>query len=131
MITDKNLRATTLIGIKWDFIYLLICLGLFKASPVAYGGSQASGLIRAVAAILHHSNATPDQSRVFDLDHSSWQCRILNPLGEARDQTRNLMVPSQIRFHCTTMGTPSDFFLNGFSSQSSIGFSKRIGQFYL
>ena len=32
--------------------------------------------------------------------------QILNPLSEARDQTCNLMVPSQIRFHCAMMGTP-------------------------
>ena len=31
---------------------------------------------------------------------------ILNPLNEARDRTRNLMVPSQIRFHRAMMGTP-------------------------
>ena len=46
-----------------------------------YGGSQARGLIGAVAAGLHHS---------------SQQCRILNPLSKARHQTQNLMVPSQI-----------------------------------
>ena len=45
-------------------------------------------------------------SRVCDLHHSSRRCWILNPLSEARDQTHNLMIPSQIRFHCTTMGTP-------------------------
>ena len=31
---------------------------------------------------------------------------MLNPLSEARDQTRNLVVPSQICFRCTTTGTP-------------------------
>ena len=36
----------------------------------------------------------------------SQQCRILNPLSEARDRTRNLLVPSQICFWCTTTGTP-------------------------
>ena len=30
---------------------------LFRAAPMAYGGSQASGLIGATAAGLHHSNA--------------------------------------------------------------------------
>jgi len=39
---------------------------------------QARGLIGPVVAGLH-------------------QCQILNPLSEARDRTRNLMVPSQIR----------------------------------
>ena len=47
----------------------------------------------------------PDLSHVCDLQHSSWQCQILNSLSEARDQTHNLVVPSQIHFCCTAMGT--------------------------
>ena len=31
------------------------------------------------------ATATPDLSHVCNLHHSSWQCRILNPLSEARD----------------------------------------------
>ena len=54
----------------------------------------------------------PDLSRVFDLHHSSWQCWILNPLSKARDQTRKLMVPSQICFRCATTGTPEAYLLN-------------------
>ena len=42
------------------------------------------------------------------LHHSSRQYQILNPLGETRDQTLNLMVPSRIRFCCATTGTPED-----------------------
>ena len=34
-----------------------------------------------------------------------------NPLREARDQTRNLMVASWIRFYCTTTGTPVQTFM--------------------
>ena len=30
--------------------------------------------------------AMQDLSRIFDLNHSSWQCQILYPLSEARDQ---------------------------------------------
>ena len=45
-------------------------------------------------------------SLVCNLHHSSWQCQILNPLIEARDQTHNLVVPSQIHFRYTTTGTP-------------------------
>ena len=41
---------------------------------MAYGSSQARGRIGATAAGLYHS---------------SWQCQILNPLSEARDQTCN------------------------------------------
>ena len=48
----------------------------------------------------------PDLSHVCNLYHSSQQCQIFNPLSKARGQTLNLMVPSQIHFCCTTMGTP-------------------------
>ena len=47
--------------------------------------------------------AMQDLSRI-DLHCSSWQCQILNPLREARDQTCNLIVPSWIRFCCTIDG---------------------------
>ena len=86
------------------FVCFLFCL--FRAAPEAYGGSQASGRIRAVAA---RATAMPDPSRVCSLHHSSRQCQTLNPLSEARDGTRNLMVPSQIRFCCATIGTPRLF----------------------
>ena len=59
----------------------------FMAAPEAYRSSQARGQIRAVSAILHRS---------------SWQCRILNPLSEARDHTHILMDTSQIQFLCAT-----------------------------
>ena len=48
----------------------------------------------------------PDPSRICDLPHSSWRRQILNPLSEARDQIRSLMVPSLLRFCCATTGTP-------------------------
>ena len=52
---------------------------------------------------------TWDLSCVWDLHHSLWQHRILNPLREARDRTCDLMAPSRIRFHCATTGTPAHF----------------------
>ena len=77
------------------WVFCLFCL--FRAAPVANGGSQASGLIRATAAGLCHSHgnarsephlwptpqltAMPDPSRICDLHHSSQQCQILNPLS--------------------------------------------------
>ena len=51
------------------------------------------------------ATATWDLSWVCDLHHSSRPRWILNPLSKAKDQIRNLMVPSQIRFWCATMGT--------------------------
>ena len=52
------------------------------------------------------ATATPDPSHVCDLHHSSRQRQILNPLSEPRDQTHNLMVPTQIHFCCATTGIP-------------------------
>ena len=42
-----------------NFFFFLFCFVflLFRAAHVAYGGSQAMGLIRAVAASLHHSHS--------------------------------------------------------------------------
>ena len=42
------------------------------------------------------ATATRDLSHVCDLQHSSWQRQILNPLKEARDRTCNLMVTSRV-----------------------------------
>ena len=57
---------------------LFVCLFAFsRAAPAACGGSQARGLIRAIAAGLRQSHTTRDPSCIFDLHHSSQQCRIL------------------------------------------------------
>ena len=49
--------------------------------------------------LLAYTTATArrDPSHIYNLHHSSWQRRILNPLSEARDRTCNLVVPSQSR----------------------------------
>ena len=43
------------------YIYIHICTymvsRLFRAAPMAHGGTQARGLIGAVAASLHHSHS--------------------------------------------------------------------------
>ena len=66
---------------------------LFRATPAAYGGSQARGRIGAVATSLYPAT---DPSCVFNLHHSSWQRRILDRLSEARDRTHILMDPSWV-----------------------------------
>ena len=95
-------------GFFWVFFFLFFCFCFFffffRATPVAYGGSQAKDLIGATAT----ATVTWDLSRVYDPHHSSWQCQILNPLSEARNRTHNPMVPSWIRFHFTTTGTPDN-----------------------
>ena len=77
-------------------IIIIIIFWLFRATLAAYGVSQARIPIGSTAASLHHS---------------SQQHQILNPLNEARDRTHNLMVTSQIRFCCTTAGTPRVFLI--------------------
>ena len=42
------------------------------------------------------ATATPDPSHICCLHHSSQQHQILNPLSEAKNQTRNFMVPGWI-----------------------------------
>ena len=65
--------------------------------------------------LLAHTTATgtPDPSHVCDLHHSSQQCRIPDPLSEARDRTCILMDTSRIHFHCATKETPelSSFYI--------------------
>ena len=85
--------------------FFVFCL--FKAAPAAYGVSQARGPIGATAAGLCHSHSNAgSEPHLLPTQQLLWQCRILNPLSEARDQTRNLMVPSRICFHRATTGTP-------------------------
>ena len=92
-------------------LFFIFCLfRLFRATPAAYGGSQARDLIRAVAAGLRHSHArskprlqpTPQLMATPDV----------NPLSKARDRTLNLMVPSRVRFRCAMMGTPRHIILH-------------------
>ena len=67
--------------------FLFFCLfAFFRAISMAYGGSQARGLIRDVAASHSHShsNARSKLSSTY-IHHSSWQCWDLNPLSKARD----------------------------------------------
>ena len=76
------------------FIYLFSLFAFSGAAPKAYGGSQARGLIGAVA--YARATGTPPRC-ICNLHNSSRQRRILNPLSKSRDRARNLMVPSWIR----------------------------------
>ena len=59
----------------------------------------------------HHSRSNSRSSITCNLDHSSRQHHILNPLSEARDHTRILMDTSQISFPLSHNGNSSNFFL--------------------
>ena len=84
-------------GTRDASLYLLIFFFfLFRATPAAYGGSQARGGIRAVATSLHHRHSNSgSEPHLQNLHHSSQQYWILNPLSKARDGTRVLMDTSQ------------------------------------
>ena len=72
---------------------------LFRAAPMAHGGSQTGVKLELQPAGLHHSHIR--SKLCLDLHHSSWQHQILNPLREVRDR-----ICSRICFRCATVGTP-------------------------
>ena len=100
-----NIIQSSFITLKIPCAFFFFFL-VFRAAPEAYGygGSQARGRNGATAAGLCHSN-TRSEPRLWP-HHSSQQCWFPNPLIKARDWTGNLMVPSQIHFHCATKGIP-------------------------
>ena len=104
-LTSKNPIPMSLCFVLLSFFFS------FRATPKAYGGSQARGQIGSVAAGLHTATATWDLSCICNVHHSSGQCWILNPLSEARDWTCILMDPSQICFRWATMETPQCHFV--------------------
>ena len=67
------------------FILLKIFFCFFRAAASEYGSSQDKGRIRAQLLAYTTATATQDLSHVYDLHGSSPQCRMLNPLSEARD----------------------------------------------
>ena len=72
---------------------------------------QARDPIGAVAASLCWQLRIQAESATYTRAHSN--ARSLTQLNKARGQTHNLMVPSQIRFHCTMTGTPMLFLFWG------------------
>ena len=75
-----------------------IFLFLFMATPAAQSGSQARSRMAAADGAYATATATLYLSCICYLRCSLWQCQILNPMREARDQTHILMDTSQISF---------------------------------
>jgi len=94
------------------FLPFLSFLLLFRDAPAAYGSSR----LRVELELQLPAYTTPQPTamwapscvRICGLHCSSQQCHILDPMMEARDRTCIHMVPSQICFHCATMGTPEN-----------------------
>ena len=105
VLKRSQIKAYSLCRRFLFFFFFFWSSYLSRARPSAYGGSQARDLIRAVT-LRPTPQPRPNPSGICDKHHGSPQLRILDPLSKSTDQTRNLMLPSRIRFHCAMMGTP-------------------------
>ena len=83
------------------YIFFFWSFCLYRVSPMAYIGSQARALIRAVAAGLCQSHINARSKQRLQPIPQLRQRQILNPLSKARIPTCNLMVPSRICLRCT------------------------------
>ena len=99
------------------FIYLFVCL--FRATPTAYGGSQARGQIGAVTAGLCHSHSNTGSEPHLWPTPQLMVTSIPNLLSKARDRTFILMDASQIYFHWAMMGIPQshNFWIKEFTQE--------------
>ena len=76
--SDSPFLSSDLIVQRFGSV-LFCSLFYFRAAPAAYGGFQARDGIGAVAAVYARPTATPDPSRICDLQHSSRQPPTLDP----------------------------------------------------
>ena len=83
------------------WVFALISLSFFLSFFFFKSESELQLLAYATAT----ATAMRNPSHICDLHHSSWQCWIPHPLGEARNWTCILKDTSWICFHCPTTGT--------------------------
>ena len=77
-----------------NFFCLFVFLGPHpRHTEIPRRGVQSKLMLPAYT----RATATRDLSHICDLHHSAQQCRILNPLSEARDQTSVLMGAGWVR----------------------------------
>ena len=132
-ITPLNPLTSDLPGSRprVTLFYLFVFFIFSRATPAAYRDSQARGPIRAIAASLHQRHSKRDPNRICDLHHSSRPRRILNPLGEARHRTCNLMVPSQIHSPLSHDGnSPRDTLIYRIQPLSNIQTKQPLAPFW-
>jgi len=93
LISSSRPPLSVITALRSFFFFFL------RATPMAYGGSQARGQNGAIAAGHSHSHSNARSEPGLDLHHSSQQRLILKPVSETRDQTCILTDTSQICFH--------------------------------
>ena len=86
-------------------LFCFILFLLFRATSAANGSSQARGQLDLQLPAYTTATATRDPSCVCNLDHSSQQCRILDPLSKTRNPTCILTDTSQVHYHWAIKGT--------------------------
>ena len=95
-VLPRPVTSCNSLGRSSSLLEVLFVLCLFRAVPEAYRSLQAGVESELQLPAYTAATAPPDLSLIRDLWHSLWQCWILNPLREARDQTRILMDTSQV-----------------------------------
>ena len=108
---------TTGLTIHLSFFFIFF---LFMAAGAVYGISLPRGPKRATAAGLHHSHSNTRSGWCPQPTLQLRQCKILNPLNEARDKTSVLMVTSWVVYRWATVGTPIHLSLCRNVDQSSL-----------
>ena len=83
-------------GNLFIYVFIYFCLFLFRAAPVAYGGSQARSPAGAIATSLYLYSSAESEPLLQSTPRLT-QCRTLNALSKAMDQTRVLMDTSWVR----------------------------------
>ena len=104
-ISRAEVRSQFFSTVRFILTFLFLFLFFLRPHPRHMEVPRLGVQLELQLPVCTTATATQDLSCICDLHYSSQQCRILNPLSEARDRTCNLMVPSWIRFCCTTMGT--------------------------
>ena len=88
-------------------LYLLFFfLWLFQAAPWPMEVPRLGVKSELYLPVYATATAMQDPSCICDLHWSSRQCRILNPMSEARDRTRVLKDTNRFCYLCAMMGTP-------------------------
>ena len=88
------------------YVCMYVCIAFLGPWPQHIKVSRLG--VQLELQLLAYTTATAmrDLSHVYNLYHSSRQCRILDPLSKARDGTHILIDTSWIGFFCAMMGAP-------------------------
>ena len=112
---ETSQKPTLHCVVQWPLAIkaVVLCFVLFCLGPHPQPMEVPKLGVKSELQLLAYSTATatPDPCCICNLHHCLGQCQILNPLSEARDQTRVLMDTSRVCDHWATMGTPRLLFI--------------------